>query len=86
MDPEKAEVDAQLKKLSAAQIDFDKKHPDFDGGARLRLVHLRRRIEFCNVLLPVVRKMFGANDPVTRTAQEAFDSDSAEYKDVANEG
>ena len=61
MDPEKAEVEAQLKKLSAAQIDFDKKHPDFDGGARLRLVHLRRRIEFCNMLLPVVRKMFGPN-------------------------
>ena len=83
---EQPRVDAEMKKLLDEQSTFDAKHPDFDGGARLRMIHLRRRIEFSQRLLPVVTHLFGTDDGITRLVKEALGSDTDEYRDVSSEG
>jgi len=79
-------VDAEQATLVESQSDFDKQHPDFDGGARLRMVHLRRRIEFCSRLKPVVTKLFSDDRDIVNQVNYAYDSDTREYKDISTEG
>jgi hypothetical protein len=75
-------VDAELKKLAQAEADFDKDHPEFDGGARLRLIHLRRRMEFSLMMLPVLQQLFGTDDGITKSVAQHSKSDVSEYQDL----
>jgi hypothetical protein len=82
---EKPRVDAEMGKLLDEQNSFDKKHPNFDGGARLRMTHLRRRIEFETRLLPLMIKLLGADDTVTSIVRDHLNNDTREMKDVSTQ-
>jgi hypothetical protein len=82
---EQRRVDAQKKKLDAELADFDDKHKNFDGGARLRLLHLRRMIQFTNDMMPACKKLLGPDDEITRQVTVINENLVAEYKDLAGE-
>jgi hypothetical protein len=83
---ETSRVDAEIQKMAEEQKTFDKAHPDFDGGARLRMVHLRRRIEFSNKMLPLILQIVGQDDGLTQTIREIITNDSSEFKEISTQG
>lgn len=83
---EQTRVDAAMKALNQKQKDFDASHPGYDGGARLRMIHLRRRLDFSTRMMPVMKAFFGTDDGITRLVTQINTTDSGEFGDMSSQG
>lgn len=81
-----ASVDAVQKDLIARQALFNASHTTFDGGALLRLMHLRQRIAFLQDLAAALQNLLGATDPLTKQANQLLGGDLSEFKDLSTQG
>jgi hypothetical protein len=80
-----AKIEAEQKRMSDEQSSFDTEHQTYDGGARLRMVHLRRRMDFAGPLLPLIARQLGTTDDLTKQLTLITMSDNSEFKDLSQQ-